>query len=337
MRKYFLILIVILSISIFAGNSGTVVTTGSLFEEMIDMTNLSYFPDPVYRNVQYSSYDHRSQIPAGPDWFAYNDGFGGEPIPNFEKVLKSSDENGIGEYLIADVDGPGAIVRLWTAWIKGTIKMYIDGSNKPVYDGSAREFFQNTFDQYREMKKIDTERFKKTIYQQDASYTPIPFAKHLRLIWIGKIKEIHFYQVQVRLYDKSTTVESFSRADIAKYRKTIDNVSQVLSNQDENIKADSKQNNPFKATIAPSERKKILRVEGSQALKILTLRLQANNIDKALRQTVLQIICDEYPWGQVQSPVGYFWSSSGNQSLPVATLHCAAGWHNDLPFCYALQ
>jgi len=318
MKKLTVLSMVILIVSLFAGNTETVVTTGSLFEEMIDMTNLSYFPDPVYRNVQYSSYDHRSQIPAGPDWFANADGFGGDPIPNFEKVLKSPDENGIGEYLISDVDGPGAIVRLWTAWITGTIKMYIDGSAKPVYDGSAQEFFRNTFDQYREMKKIDAERFKKTIYQQDASYTPIPFAKHLRLIWIGKIKEIHFYQVQVRLYDKTTTVESFSPADITKYRKTIDHVMQVLSDPDEYIKADSEQ--PFKATIAPSERKKVLRVEGSKALKILTLRLQANDIDKALRQTVLQIICDEYPWGQVQSPVGDLFGAAPGinpyQSLP---------------------
>ena len=74
---------------------------------MIDMARLTRFPDPAYRMVQFSSFDRRSQLPGGPEWFANSDGFGGEPIPNFEKVLKEPDENGIGEYLIAEVVGPG--------------------------------------------------------------------------------------------------------------------------------------------------------------------------------------------------------------------------------------
>jgi len=95
------------------------------------MANLATFPKPVFRTVQFSSYDHRSRLPGGPDWFANSDGFGGEPIPNFEKVLRAPDANGIGEYLIADAKGPGAIVRLWTAAISGSVRVYIDGSQTP--------------------------------------------------------------------------------------------------------------------------------------------------------------------------------------------------------------
>jgi len=80
------------------------ITTGSLFEEMIDMKSLAEFPYPFYKMVQYSSYDHRSTMPGGPDWYANSDGFGGEPVANFEEVLKEPDENGVGIYLIADVD-----------------------------------------------------------------------------------------------------------------------------------------------------------------------------------------------------------------------------------------
>ncbi len=294
------------------------ITTGSLFEEMIDMKGLTYYPNPFYKNVQYSSYDHTSRIPGGPDWFNNADGFGGEPIPNFEEVLKEPDENGIGEYLIADVEGPGAIVRLWTAWINGNIKMYIDNDPKPVYEGSAQQFFRNTYDQYTEMKKIDQELFNKVVYQQDASYTPIPFEKHLRLVWIGKIDEIHFYQVQVRLYEESATVKSFSSRDISKYRKTINQVVNVLTDPDAHFKVESGQR--FEARLAPSEKRHVYQAEGPGALQILTLRVKAENIDKALRQTVMQIICDEYPWGQVQSPVGDFFGAAPGinpyQSLP---------------------
>ncbi|HQI29008.1 MAG TPA: hypothetical protein PLT20_13060, partial [Sedimentisphaerales bacterium] len=87
------------------------ITTESLFQEMIDMANLARFPSPAFRTLQFSSYDRRSKLPGGPDWFANSDGFGGEPIPNFEKVLRAPDADGVGEYLIADIEGPGAVVR----------------------------------------------------------------------------------------------------------------------------------------------------------------------------------------------------------------------------------
>ena len=86
-KKYlFISLIISLIFSISCGtgtSSKKTVTTGTLFEEMIDLVNLTYFPTPSYRTVQYSSFDRRSNLPAGPDWFANSDGFGKEPIPNF--------------------------------------------------------------------------------------------------------------------------------------------------------------------------------------------------------------------------------------------------------------
>ncbi|MBN2272527.1 MAG: hypothetical protein JXN61_18080 [Sedimentisphaerales bacterium] len=87
-----------------AGVGKEAIATGSLFDEMVDMANLASFPSPAFRTIQFSSYDHRSRLPEGPDWFANADGFGGEPIPYFEKVLTAPDANGIGEYLIADVN-----------------------------------------------------------------------------------------------------------------------------------------------------------------------------------------------------------------------------------------
>jgi len=130
-----------------------VITTESLFQEMVDMTRLATFPHPAFRTVQFSSYDRRSKVPGGPDWFANSDGFGGEPIPNFEKVLKEPNDRGIGEYLVADVQGPGAIVRLWTAAISGEIRVFIDGAKTPVYDGPANGFFHRPYDEFEQIKE----------------------------------------------------------------------------------------------------------------------------------------------------------------------------------------
>ena len=133
-------LFVMCMLSVGATVSAATVTTGTLTEEMVDMVNLTRFPNPRYKTVQYSSYDHRSRIAGTADWFANSDGFGREPVPNFEKVLTAPDAKGIGEYLVCDEKGPGAIVRVWTAAINGTIEMTLDDSDKPVYRGPAAEF-----------------------------------------------------------------------------------------------------------------------------------------------------------------------------------------------------
>lgn len=293
------------------GGDDSAITTGSLFEEMVDMMNLATFPRPAYRTVQFSSYDHRSQLPGGPNWFANSDGFGGEPVPNFEKVLREPDADGVGEYLMADVDGPGAVVRLWTAAINGTVRMYIDGAEELVHEGSAGDFFHRQYDHFPQMKAIDADRFGRTVYQRDASYAPMPFARRLRVTWTGNIKQIHFYQLQVRLYDKDASVVSFRPEDIVEHRETIDKVTQALADPDKHLVSLSRKSQEhFDAGLDPSEAKELLRLEGPGAVAELRLRLIAQDMTRALRQTVLEISFDEYPWAQVQSPVGDFFGAA---------------------------
>jgi len=297
------------------------ITTGSLFEEMVDMPSLARFPEPAFRTVQFSSYDHRSKLPGGPDWFANADGFGGEPIPNFEAVLRAPDANGVGEYLVADVKGPGAIVRLWTAAISGTIRMYLDGSETAVYEGSADDFFHRPYDAFPQIDEISKDRFRQTIYQRDASYAPIPFAERLRVVWTGNTKEIHFYQLQVRLYDAGASVVTFGPEDIRKYREVIDNVSLILADPDKGLPPDSQQPpTSFDLNLRAPASGTLANLKGPAAIGQLSVQLTADDMDKALRQTLLTITCDEYPWGQVQAPVGDFFGAAPGvnpyQSLP---------------------
>ncbi|MBN1271437.1 MAG: DUF2961 domain-containing protein [Candidatus Aminicenantes bacterium] len=146
--------------------------------------------------------------------------------------MREPDETGVGEYLIADIEGPGAVVRLWTAAIDGRVKMYLDGSKTPLFEGKADVFFRHPYDMFPQIKSINRERFQETVYQRDASYAPIPFAEHLKVIWEGNIKKIHFYQMQVRLYPSETKVVSFTPEDISTYQKMIDKVTSVLLDPD---------------------------------------------------------------------------------------------------------
>ncbi len=305
------------------GDTRPRVSVGSLFEEMADLEALARFPDPDFRTVQFSSYDRLSRVPGGPDWFANADGFGGEPIPNFEKILKAPEGANPGEYLMADVPGPGAVVRLWTASISGQVRLFVDDMDHPLFEGDADAFFRRPYDVFPEIKAIDLERFRATVYQRDASYAPFPFAKRLRVIWIGKLDEIHFYHIQVRKYAAGTAVASFRPEDIAKYKETIDRTTMALADPDARpVSTSSKTARPFEVSLAAGEKREVLKLEGPGALENFWLRLQADDLDLALRQTVLNIVCDGFPQGQVQSPLGDFFGAAPGinpyRSLPFS-------------------
>lgn len=301
---------------------GQVVTTASLIDEMTDLKQLSEYPVPGFSSVQYSSYDRRTVSPDKPGWFANDDGFGGEPLPGFLEVVKKPDSKGIGEYLICDVRRPGAIVRLWTAQIAGQLTVWLDQGKEPLYDGPAGPFFLHTYEAL--LKQDPRKEWTGSINQNMASYYPIPFSKGCRMVWTGDLSDLHFYHVQMRLYEEGVRVKTFSVKDITENTAKLNHAAAVLSK-------------PFKYLdtvlfdaayetiwLKPGEKKLVKSVTGGAAIKRIAAFVTAQNLDKALRQTILEIRFDGSPWGQVQAPVGDFFGAAPGinpfESLPFTVL-----------------
>ncbi|MBW7866058.1 MAG: DUF2961 domain-containing protein [Candidatus Hydrogenedentes bacterium] len=283
------------------------VTTESLLREMTDLERLTRFPDPAYKTIQFSSYDRRSAVPGGPDWFANSDGFGGEPVPNFEAVLTPPKGREPGEYLVCDVKGPGALVRVWTAQIKGDLRVWLDGAKTPLYDGPAEAFLLRPYDTFLEGSGLDAKDLDGTLYQQNAAYAPIPFAKGCRMVWSGNHRDIHFYQIQFRMYDRKAKVKSFSPDDLKANAPLLRETMARLADPD--VAADTAAARPIQVSLAPKASATALELAGPGAVQRLTLKVTAPDLDRALRQTVLHVLCDGEPWGQVQAPVGDFFGA----------------------------
>jgi len=291
------------------------VTIGTLLDELYDFERLAKLPSQPYKYVQYSSYDRESTKITEPGWFANSDGFGNEPIPGFEEVLKAPGEDGIGEYLICDVKGPGAIVRLWTARNYGEIRMYIDGSL--VYDGDAPGFFWETAQRLSGGGVND--EMGKILRQYDATYFPIPFAKSCRIEWVGTIKRLHFYHVGIRLYERPCKVETFKTENISKYFPNLEKACKALDvskNSPDNLSGAVSIN----VTVKDGSKAVIFKDKGSKAIEYLSLKIWDGNLDKLLRQNILNIYFDGSSVPQVQSPIGDFFGAAPGinpyQSLP---------------------
>ncbi|MBI2425130.1 MAG: DUF2961 domain-containing protein [Candidatus Hydrogenedentes bacterium] len=295
----------VLNLAAYAGP----ITTVSLIEEMTDLARLTRFPAPGYKTIQYSSYDRRSNVPGGPNWFANSDGFGEEPIPNFETVIAAPQGKTPGEYLICDVPGPGAIVRLWTAQIAGDIRVYLDGNATPLYSGPAEAFLRYPYDSFLEGTGLSPADLKNTFYQRDAAYAPIPFARQCRIVWIGNHRDTHFYQIQVRRYAPGTELTTFSPKDLIAGASSIRKAAAALNSPDATPENGAQSPVALSVTAPPKSRVTALELKGPGVLQSLTLKVDAPQRDRALRQTVLYIQCDGDPWGQVQSPAGDFFGA----------------------------
>ncbi|MFA6127822.1 MAG: glycoside hydrolase family 172 protein [Bacteroidales bacterium] len=301
---------------------GQEVATESLIRELTDLKKLAEYPNPGYKSVQYSSYDRRTVSPDQQGWFANDDGFGGEPIPGFLKVIKKPDSKGVGEYLICDVKGPGAVVRLWTAQIAGDLMVWLDQDKEPVYNGPAEPFFLHTYEAF--LKEKEKAEWTGSINQNMASYYPVPFAKGCKMVWKGDLSQLHFYHVQLRLYDEGTRVKTFAVKDIDKNIKELNHAAAILAEPFKYL--DTVLFNASYETVwlKPGEKKVVKSVIGSAGINRLACFVSAQNIDNALRQTILEIRFDGSPWGQVQSPVGDFFGAAPGinpyESLPFTVL-----------------
>lgn len=301
-------LLVLLGMGYGSALSAEEISTGSLAKELYDLPRLAEMPSPFFKVVQFSSYDRTSALPGGPGWFANEDGFGKEPTPNFEGVVQVPEgPDKPGEYLICDVEGPGAIVREWTARIQGTVRVYLDDAEKPVFDGPAEQFFMRPYDAYVDAAGFDKALLEDTLYQRNAAYCPIPFAKHCRVVWLGKLSDTHFYQLEVRKYDATAQVRTFSPEELRTYADALRTAAGRLKNPDI---APEGTPEAFSVSLAPGERKEGWKSEKGGAIAWLKLRVEAADRDLALRQTIFHGQFDGYPWGHIQSPVGDFFGAA---------------------------
>ncbi len=296
------------------------VNTCSLLKEMTDLSRLAELPDHAYRTVQFSSYDRRSTNPDSPFWFANEDGFGNEPLPGFEKVLTEPDQDGIGEYLVCDLKGPGAIVRLWTAGINGNVRLFLDDMDIPVFEGSAEDFFWNTLETLSGNETImdSLQAFR----QFDAVYFPIPFADRCRIVWTGKIREIHFYHVGARLYDPGIDVETFHCDSFSSYLPVLKRINLELLDSRHSEDGKKQQLHQVNLDIPATAIAELFSQEGPAAIHEISLKVTAKVEESVLRQNMIRIYFDGSPVPQVQSPLGDFFGAAPGinpyHSFPVS-------------------
>lgn len=306
------ILVVFLFVFSSCKDSSTV-TLKSLIGEMTARENLSYFPSNQFVHHQFSSYDRASISPEDEGWFANIDR---------SHFLRVEENNGRREFVMVDAEGPGAIVRWWMTFYRaydGVIRIYIDNDTEPVIEGTPDDvLIGSMLAEYPFAVSVQAgapRRQEGWGYDYNL-YLPIPFSNHIKITYetdmLELIREVNgipyyfpdvFYNIGCRIYDKNAKVESFSKEVLEKAKPTIEKASkELLANQ---VYSSIEEN--FEKEIIPGDSLVVEFNEYNHALNHIMIEIQANNMNQALRSTVIQASFDGHR--TVWIPLGEFFGS----------------------------
>ena len=286
------------------------ISFSSLLEEMADRESLARYPLPAYTLAQFSSYDRAMVAPGDSSWFA-----------NWDRSMFIREENNQGrkEYVMFDTLGPGAVVRFWMTFAgensgKGILRIYLDGQEQPVISGPAVDILSGDLLINGPLASSVSE---KTEYHMRGHnlYLPIPYAKSCKITYeSSNIKdagaktggEAVYYNINYRTY-KDAPVKTFTMAEVEEGKPVLDRVQDRLTNRYRGIDELSGTSVPVKGSIPAGKSIQVTLPKGAQAVRHIRLQVAADNLEQALRSTILEI---EFDGEQtVWAPVGDFFGT----------------------------
>ena len=313
-------------------DSNKQITTGELLKEMIDREQLTKFPDPFYQCKQFSSYDRASVAPDKPGWFA-----------NWDKsqFLRIEKNDGRREFVMFDAEGPGAVVRFWVTVASyggnGILRFYLDGDETPTIEGEILGILSgDELIKYPLACSVSEE--SNYLQRGHNLYLPIPYSQRCKITYEsdalseipgGQTGEAFYYNINYRTYERGTKIKTFTIADLQNYKDELEEAVLSLSNYDRRINAKAESIESDAQTIRTGEKFE-QKISGGKAIRKLSLKLEADNYEQALRSTVLKIQFDGEQ--TVWCPVGDFFGT-GYKLSPSKTWYTEVA-EDGLLSCY---
>ncbi len=275
-----------------AVSASDTITTSMLLDEMVDLDRLASFPDPAFTCRQFSSYDRGAKSP-DENWFANRDrGF----------HLREEKKGDRTEYVMMDADGPGAIVRIWSANPMGKLRFYIDGADTPAWTVDQKLLLEGAIPPFR--PPIGGMRSRGCNL-----YFPILYAKHMK---VTCDKKDFYYQINYRTYEAGTKVESFSQGGVKRLSRKINETAEKLkARTPAGPSPDALRSDYFYFDLKPGEKVSAEQpIPGPAAIRYIALTVQSPDLEKTLRGVIVKGYFDDFMSPCILSPLGDLFGSA---------------------------
>ena len=261
----------------------------ALVQSSTDASALARWPNPPYTCRQASSYD-RAAIAPGQNWFANSD------AGQFVRIEEHAERS---EGVMLDVDGPGAVVRIWSANPAGVLRVYLDGEERPALVRRTKAWLAGNGGVPPPLAEETAHGF--------SSFAPIPYARHCK-ITCDAPKDL-YYHVDYRTYAPETSVQSFDVHDLETQRAVLEKTCAELlrpvgGGHELGFTYSMTRDDPHGQLLAPLPETS----NGPRAISEIRFTIEAKDVALALRQTILHMRFDGEE--TVTCPLGDFFASA---------------------------
>ena len=280
-----------------------IISYPDLVKRLTNLKSLAILPEEGEGSAMWASYDRRSQVDNHTgkfiDWAANDDGL----TPQY---ISLEEEN----MVLAEMEGPGAIVRVWSASPgRGNIKIYVDGNETPVIDMPFRDFF--------DISSVPAFNYPELVYETAArgfnNYVPISYQHSCKVV--AEPEWGQYYQFNYISFPEGTELGKFEPIPAPEEAAALAEVNSFFKDKMGEL--------PYMVTHLEEQKlegeilagdSKTLKIKGQKAIYAFKAKVKIENMDReaeALRKLVLDIRWDDEEAPSVWSPLGdFFWDSS---------------------------
>lgn len=293
--KFKTILFSLTVLLLYSYSNAQIVSTETLLQEMVNRETLAKFPDPPFVLKQFSSYDRARTHPGVISWFS-----------NWDRsmFIRKETNNGRTEQVMFNANGPGAIVRFWMTFAgekagKGILRIYFDNQTNPTIEGTPLEVLSGKL---LTGEPLASSVSDSTNYEMRGHnlYLPLPYSSHCKVTYESEnIKdagaktggEAVYYNINYRTYQPEVKVVTFSYLELSKASSTLVNVQKLLGTRERGLDKITIKTCNISGKIAAG-RTVTKTLTGSQAIRMIKLKLDPLVNPQSLRTTVLEIVFD---------------------------------------------
>lgn len=293
MKKRLLMTCVLAALPV-VSDAETTLDYASLARRLHTLEHLASPPVPGERSGNFSSFDRASRYL--PDegryeqWGANNDGRG----------FIRQEGKGI---VVAEMDGPGVIWRIWTAAPGGgAMKIHIDGSAQPTLAIPFAEFFKRNGAEWPELVHV--------ISKGHNSFIPIPYEKSCKIVFDPGWGQ--YYQFTYSTFPKGTVLPSFRGKFDTEEKAALAAANAALAKRGEWTLGAGQEVSDKTVVIEPGSSVEVFSVTGNRAIRRIEYEPdpQDENPVKTLRELTLAITWDNAADPAVWAPLGDFFGSA---------------------------
>jgi len=201
-----------------SGCGATPITTQSLLGEMFDLSRLAERSRDAFATFSSTSHDRQSvayQSSSTGGWIGW---YANHDWGNYAGTESYPD--GHVEYVMLNVAGPGAVLRIWTGTPYGKMRVYLDDMQNPVLVGDVAALLGGTVAPF-------TPPFGAITAKGYNLEFPFAFRQGAKVTYEGD-GSAFFYQVWYRMYEGCADVRTYSPGDLT--NATLDSVRSNLAN-----------------------------------------------------------------------------------------------------------